>query len=397
MKNLLFVDDEPEVLQLLQGQFQPMRHEWNMSFVASGRQALEFMAARPVDVLITDMVMPEMDSSQLLAEVVKLYPRTVRIVLSGRADRESVLNLIGPAHQYLTKPCNAGDLRNAIARAITLRDLLGNERLKQLAARIKALPSLPLLYNQLTEEFEKEDASLERIGEIISRDMAMTAKTLQLVNSAFFALPQPIDNPADAVMYLGLTTVRSLTLLQIFSQPAQPSTPGFSLDSLARHCWMTGMAARQVAESEKKDLKLSDQCFLAGLLHDVGQLILATGVPQEYGLVLQTARKENVPVAQAELEHFGTTHADVGAYLLALWGLPNPVIEAVALHHAPARCLDPGFSPVIAVHVADFFIHQQSRAGTEFPPPGLDLAHLARLGLDGRIEAWRTVTSARRE
>jgi len=389
MKTLLFVDDDPRVLQVLQRQMQAMRDEWSMNFVGSAKLALEFMAANPVDVIVTDMSMPEMDGPELLTEVNLRHPNTVRIVLSGLADRETVLSLIGPAHQYLPKPCNTRELCNAITRAFALRELLCNERLKQLTTRIKGLPSLPSLYQQLTEEFDKEDASVERIGEIISHDIAMTAKILQLVNSPFFGLPQPIDNPADAVMYLGLTTVRSLTLMQVFSNTVRPAIAGFSLDTLARHCWMTGMAARHVAEAERKNLKLCDQCFLAGLLHDVGQLILATSLPQEYTQVLQTAKSRNIPITQAEFEHFGATHADVGAYLLGLWGLPNPIIEAVALHHTPSRCIEREFSPVTAVHVADVLIHEQPGAGTEKPPPVLYMEYLTRLGLAGRIETWR--------
>jgi HD-like signal output (HDOD) protein len=397
MKSLLFVDDDPRVLQVLQRQMQAMRDEWDMNFVEGGQQALDFMATHPVDVIVTDMSMPEMDGPQLLTEVNLRHPNTVRIVLSGQADRETVLSLAGPAHQYLPKPCNTKELCNAISRAFALRDLLCNDRLKELATRIKGLPSLPALYQQLTEEFEKEDASVERIGEIISHDIAMTAKILQLINSPFFGLPQPIDNPADAVMYLGLTTVRSLTLMQVFAAPNYPPLPGFSLDSLARHCWMTGMAARHVAEAERRDLKMCDQCFLAGLLHDVGQLVLATNVPQEYARVIHASRDQGITVVQAEMDHFGATHADVGAYLLGLWGLPNPIIEAVALHHFPSRCVDREFSPVTAVHVADVIIHEHPGGGMEKPPPTLDTAYLKWLGLEGRIEVWRSVAVASKE
>ena len=320
----------------------------------------------------------------------KRHPNTVRIILSGHAEREAVLRLVGPAHQYLSKPCNADELRYAIARALALRDLLCNERLKQLATRVNCLPTLPALYHELAKELQKEEPSMERVGEIISRDIGMTAKILQLVNSAFFGLTQPVSNIADAVMYLGLSTVRSLVLsMQIFSQFDQRACKLFSLDVLAGHSWATGVASRQVAKSEKLDVKMQDQCFLGGLLHDVGQLILATGLPDEYAKVLQTAKDENRPVWQVELEHFGATHADVGAYLLALWGLPNPIIEAVAMHHRPAMCIVPGFSPVVAVHVADVFMHEKSGVNTELPPPTLDVAHLTNLGFAGRIESWR--------
>jgi HD-like signal output (HDOD) protein/CheY-like chemotaxis protein len=390
MKTLLFVDDDPNVLQGLQRQLRPMRQEWNMNFAGGGAAALAFMAMHPVDIIISDMMMPGMDGSQLLSEVLKRHPQTVRIILSGHAEREALLRLVGPAHQYLSKPCNADELRLAIVRALALRDLLGNERLKQLATRIKNLPTLPALQGQLTEELRKDSPSTERIGEIIARDIGMTAKILQLVNSAFFGLAQPINNPLDAVIYLGLNTVRSLALSAgIFSQYDQKMCRAFSLDVLARHSWTTGVMARGVAQMQHQELRILEQCFLSGLLHDVGQLILASGLPEEYTEVIVRAGRESLPVWQVEREIFGASHADVGAYLLALWGLPNPIIEAVAKHHEPAQCVAPGFSPAIAVHAGDVFAHEFSAINTEVPPPQLDTVHLAALGLAGRIETWR--------
>ncbi len=361
-----------------------------MHFVEGGQQALDFMAAQPVDIVVSDMMMPGMDGSQLLGEVLKRHPQTVRIILSGHAGPEAILRLVGPAHQYLSKPCDADDLHKAIARALALRDLLGNERLKQLATRIKNLPTLPALQDQLTEELEQESPSMERVGEIISRDIGMTAKILQLVNSAFFGLAQPVNNPTEAAVYLGLNTIRSLALSAgIFAQYDKGSCRLFSLDALAEHSWLTGGLARRVAQLERQEIKVMDQCFLAGLLHDVGQLILATGLPEDYARVISKVSAENSPVWQMEQEVFGATHADVGAYLLALWGLPDPIIEAVALHHQPARSAAKVFSPAIAVHAADVFAHEIQATNTEIPPPPLDVAGLARLGFAGRIADWR--------
>jgi HD-like signal output (HDOD) protein/CheY-like chemotaxis protein len=392
MKTLLFVDDEPRVLQGLQRQLRPMHLEWDMHFVGSSDSALTFLAAHPVDIVISDMVMPGLDGSQLLTEVAKRHPHAVRIVLSGHAEREAVLRLVGPAHQYLCKPCDADELRKAIVRAFALRDLLGSERLKQLTTRIAHLPTLPSLHNRLTEELGKDAPSLENIGAIISRDIGMTAKILQLVNSAFFGLPQPISNPTEAVVYLGMQTVRSLVLsIEIFSQYDQNACRFFSLEVLANHSWITGSLARAMAQKGRYDLKFTDQCFLAGLLHDVGQLILAFGLPAEYSQVIAKAKEENLPVWQAEQEILGATHADVGAYLLGLWGLPNPIVEAVALHHQPAHSTVAEFSPAVAVHVADVFAHSIVPSNTEVPPPHMDFTYLARLGLAGQIEEWQAL------
>lgn len=388
MKVLLFVDDEVRVLQGLQRQLRNMRNEWDMNFVEGGRKALEFMDARPVDVLVSDMMMPEMDGAELLIEVSKRHPNTIRIVLSGHAERESVLRLVGPAHQYLSKPCDAEELRCAVARAFALRDLLTNDNLKQLATRIKSLPAVPAIYQQLTNELRKEDASMEQIGEIISHDVGMTAKILQLVNSAFFGLPQPISNPGEAVMYLGLSTVRSLVLsLQVFSQFKNPNLAGFSLNALADHCWTTAVFARRIARTERSDTKVIDQCFLAGLLHDIGRIILADGLPEQYAKVWNEARGKQLPLSQVEQSQFGATHADVGAYLLGLWGLPNPIVEAVALHHTPGLCVSPGFSPLAAVHVANAFAHE--KAGAPASAIQIDNDYLTKFGLADRLQDWR--------
>lgn len=390
MKTLLFVDDEPKVLQGLQRQLRPMRHEWDMNFTEGGEQALAFMAAQPVDIVVSDMMMPGMDGSQLLGEVLKRHPQTVRIILSGQSGSEAIFRLVGPAHQYLSKPCDADELRKAITRALALRDLLGNDRLKHLTTRVKTLPSLPALQHQLAAELQKNSPSLECVGEIISHDIAMTAKILQLVNSAFFGLAQPVNNPVEAAIYLGLNTIHSLVLsADFFSQYEQQRCRAFSLEALAQHSWLTGVLARRVAHLERQDVKIIEQCFLAGLLHDVGQLILASGLPEEYAEVIAKSRNQRLPVWQVEQEFFGATHADVGAYLLALWGLSNPITEAVALHHQPSRCAAPEFSPAVAVHTADVFAHEIAGADTEASPPLLDIPCLTSLGFAGRIEIWR--------
>jgi len=393
MKVLLFVDDEARVLQGLQRQLRNMRNEWDMNFIESGRAALEFMASRPVDVLVSDMMMPEMDGAELLIEVSKRHPNTIRIVLSGHAEREAVLRLVGPAHQYLSKPCDAEELRCAVARAFALRDLLTNDNLKQLATRIKSLPTIPAIYQQLTNELRKEDASMEQIGEIISHDVGLTSKILQLVNSAFFGLPQPISNPADAVMYLGLSTVRSLVLsLQVFSQFENPHLAGFSVNALADHSWTTAVLARRIARVERCDTKMIDQCFLAGLLHDIGRIILADGLPEQYAKVWNEGRQNHQPLWQLEQAEFGATHADVGAYLLGLWGLPNPIVEAVALQHCPGSCIAPGFSPLAAVHVANAFAHE--KAGASADSVHIDHDYLTKFGLTDRLPDWREVCFA---
>ncbi|HVV71905.1 MAG TPA: response regulator [Verrucomicrobiae bacterium] len=390
MQTMLFVDDEPRVLQGLQRQLRTMRHEWDMHFVESGPKALEFLAGTPVQVIVTDMMMPGMDGAQLLAEVVSRYPDTVRLILSGHADREAVLRLVGPAHQYLSKPCNPDELRAAIQRSLSMRGLLSNDKLKQVVSRIPCLPSLPSLHAELTAELRSEDPSLEKVSEIISKDIGMATKVLQIANSAFFGLSQPAADVHEAVLYLGLSTIRALVLsVQVFSQFNPNAVRGFSIDALMHHCWRVSSFGRRIAHAEHCQPKLDDQCFLAGLLHDIGHLILAAGLPEEYSRVLSVATTDEAGFCDAERAEFGATHAEVGAYLLGLWGLPAPIVEAVALHHHPANATLHALSPVVIVHAADALASPCDASIPEKPSPQLDTPYLQSLGLAERVECWR--------
>jgi DNA-binding NtrC family response regulator len=203
-KRILFVDDEPNVLAGLRRSLYSMREEWLMEFAASGPDALAAMERQVFDVVVTDMRMPGMDGAQLLNEVRERFPQTVRMVLSGQCDREAILNSVGPTHQYLSKPCDAEQLRSKIGQAFALRDLLENPVVQKVVSQLKDIPSLPALYQQILEELRSRDPSPAKVGKLIAKDMGMTAKTLQLVNSAFFGLRCHVSNPVQAANLLGL-------------------------------------------------------------------------------------------------------------------------------------------------------------------------------------------------
>jgi HD-like signal output (HDOD) protein len=390
MKNILFVDDEARVLQGLERQLHGMRHEWTMAFADSGPAGLDLMDKTPMDVVVTDMIMPGMDGAQLLSEVSQRHPQCVRIVLSGHADQEGMLRLAGLTHQFLSKPCDSGELRHAINRAFALRELLSSQQLRTLVTRTKTLPVMPALYRQLTEELAKEELSVDRVSEIISKDIGLTTKIFQLVNSAFFGLPRPVNDAREAVIYIGLATIRALVLsLKVFSQFEEKKVDGFSIEALENHCWTTGVLARKLAVLERCDREMQDQCFLAGLVHDVGQLVLASGMPEEYGRVLSEARGLNKSLWETEREHLGATHAAVGGYLIDLWGLSNPVVEAVSLHHCPSPGVARNFSPLLAVHVANALTHDRMQSHADWPGNQLDLDYIEKIGFSTRLEAWR--------
>src|SRR4051812_21162295 len=236
VNHVLFVDDEVKILEGLKRLLRSFRDQWNMQFVSSAEEALAYMAAHPGDTLVTDMRMPGMDGCQLLQATMSQWPHIVRIVLSGQSDREILLKAAGLAHQYLNKPCDPELLKSTIQRAHALREFSVNETLKRLVSKMTSIPSLPGNYQEIMVELNQPEPSLKVIGEIMTRDAAMTAKVLQLVNSAFFGLPRRVTDSTQAVTLLGLHTVNGLVLSAcVFSQFDQQECEGFSVDEFVLH------------------------------------------------------------------------------------------------------------------------------------------------------------------
>jgi HD-like signal output (HDOD) protein len=396
MKQILFVDDNPCQLRQLREAFATMQPEWEMDFANSGAEALQRLKEQAFDAVVSDLSMPEMDGIELLTRVREELPSAVRIILWSTGERETALRLVGTAHRDLAKTCDVQILEEAIERAVALRDLLADERLRSLVGQMSALPSVPELYLQLLQELSHDDPSAERISEIVQRDPAMCAKMLRLANSAFFGLPAPITNPIEAVLYMGVDTIKGLVLsLQFFSLSNRTRLPEFSFEQLWQHSWGTGILARRMARRLQMELQASNEAFTAGLLHDAGKLLLATSLTAEYRKILQLQQGEHLPLEQAERLALGTSHAEVGAYLLALWGLPDSIVEAVGWHHHPSGSYNVSVSPLALVHAANV-LEQEEQTSAEYRP-ALDETYLAKAGLADELAAWREEAASLRQ
>ena len=393
MRRILFVDDEQLVLDGLRRMLRPMRRDWDMAFVDSGEDALRLMDETPCDVIVSDMRMPGMDGLELLNRVRERHPETIRLALSGHADAEMLLESVKATHQFLSKPCDAETLRSTIERALGLRNLLKRRNIGSLISRIQSLPSLPSLYQEIVREINDSDGSIRTIGEIISRDLGMTSKILQLVNSSFFGLARHVSSPAQAAGLLGMDTIRSLVLTtKVFSQFGLEDS-GLNPEILWRHSTLTGSLARGIAAAESLDSRFQDQALMAGMLHDVGKLVLANSLPGEFRHVMARSAEERNRSWRVEQEIFGCTHAEVGAYLMGIWGLPNTIVEALAYHHYPSHSAAREFSPLAAVHVANELI-KHPEASVDELREWLDMNYLERLGCSGRLADWREVHRA---
>ena len=390
MKRILFVDDEPNVLDGLRRMLRPMRNEWEMAFASSGLEALEIMKERRFDIVVSDMRMPQMDGATLLSKVMELYPETIRFVLSGQSDRSTILRSIGPTHQFMAKPCDAEVIKSTVARALALRNILGDPALKKIISRVSSLPSLPSIYLDLQKEIQSDDPSVQRVGRIIEEDVAMSAKVLQLVNSSFFGLRHQIASPSQAVSLLGLDVLRSLILVvHVFSQSEVLGATGLSLEAIRRHSLAAGAYAHAIVKTEEIEGYAPDDVLISGVLHDMGKLVLINSSPTRFREALEFARENNVHPTEAEKEFFEATHAEIGAYLLGLWGFQDPVVEATAFHHNPRCCPAKSFGPLTAVHVANALAQEPEGNISEDWSEHVDLEYLDEIGLTDRVPAWR--------
>lgn len=336
ISRILLVDDEPQVLDGLRRMLmRASRRHWAIEMATSGPQALACMRSDKYDAVISDMRMPGMDGADLLTQVGIEHPETIRIILTGEQTESALLRSLGPTHQLLSKPCDSRMLAEALKRSFQLRDMLSDVRLRALTSRLNRLPSLPALYTQLVDELESPDGSAHSVGALVARDIGMSAKIVQLVNSAYFGSPRSISDPVRAVIALGVNTVRSLVLaFHVFEQLSE-ARQGVPLDRLFHYGLLAARAAQLVATKVGLSRAEIDQAYLAGLLHDVGLLVLGASLPAEMKEVIADAEKRGAAVATIEHRRFGASHSEVGAYLLGLWGLPSPVVEAVAFHHRP--------------------------------------------------------------
>lgn len=387
-KRILFVDDEVGVLQGLQRSLFEMSDDWEMVFVDHAEKALDALSERNFDVIVSDMRMPGMDGATLLAHVHDEYPNVVRIILTGYSELEATLRAMPVAHSFLTKPCKPGLLEEVVRRSCALQALLADEKLRTLVGGVAGLPVKPEVYARLTEAVADPLIDMTQIARIVSRDVGLASKVLHLTNSAFFGSKRSFVSIEQAVTFIGIRMLRKVVLAaEVFSAfDAKQSLGGLSLDEEQKH----GLACAGIARKIAPDPELGEYAFLAGMLHDIGKLVWATRDPKLMRqLNRQKPRGHSLP-PDLEEAAAGTNHGRIGAYLLGLWGLEHPLVEAVAHHHDPSSAGSSTFDLPTIVHVADALTHEiaNERAGRK-DEVTFDRAHLERLEIWHKLDEWR--------
>ncbi len=363
---------------------------WTIARSTSAREALAHIEGTPCDAVVTHDQLPDLDGFRLLDTIQQRFPRTHRLILADLENAKTAVKSIGIAHQCLPKPIDSELLRTTLERVFNLNIWLSSGTVRELLARMKVVPSPPDLYLAIVRALRDPESNLTEVSDKAGQDPAMSAKLLQLANSAALGLRHKVVTVDEAIGYLGLEMTRSLVLLaHTFSYCNRGRATNGRVDRLWKHSLSTGSLARRLAREEECSREATDEAFLAGLLHDIGELLLLVNLPTEYQTVLNRVRDEGIPTWQAEFEQFGATHAELGAELMATWNLPMSVVEALALHHHPSKLLSSGFGPLAAVHVADVLEQELSRSKEYHEGATIDHAYLNDMGAGEKLDSWR--------
>jgi len=370
------------------------RRAWDLVVTSDRRGGLEALAASPVDVVILDVSADEVSDLALLAEMKAAHPDVVRIALATPSDEDEAVRLGHLVHRVVSKPADVPRLRGAVEDALTLRQLVRRPSVRRVIGQLGALPPLPPLVADLRRAISDPDSDARDVANVARRDPALVAKLLQLANSAYFCPGRRGDSAVmrleEAIVLLGFSLVQSLALaMGVFAQyESRKNRVPFSVALLQRHSFATGEIASRLLPGQPA----AEEAFVAGLLHDVGRLVIASSFPESFSRIWAVARRRQVSATIVEEEEYGATHQEVGAYLFGIWGLPASVVRAVGNHHQPALADGRTFGVSSAVHVADWLAHGLLSAANDAPPRAeLDRAHLEAAGVAGKLDTWRAV------
>jgi putative nucleotidyltransferase with HDIG domain len=389
---ILLLADEPgdlSKLKTLLGEAAPDR---GVFCATNQKEALAALEKNDFECVFCDLTSGPEVGSQFLQEIWKSRPRTVRFLLAKSITPDLMVTCALGANHFLQKPLDVFTLGSALSRADAINQFVRNDRIQSLVSRMRTLPSRPSLYIEVMRELRSPTASATTVGELVAKDLAISTKLIQVVNSAFYGLSQQVTDPAAAVLLLGLETTASLVLsIEAFARFDKVKPIYFSMDRVWKHSQAVAGSAKKMAELLSNDPDVARNAFTAGLLHDIGKLALALNFEEQYHGALKLAEKQKLSPVEVEAQVFGATHAETGAYLLAVWGLPLPIVEAVAKHHAPANSLEKHFSATTALHLAERLEYAEDVARNGIKDVQIDLNYPPELELAGRIEELRVI------
>lgn len=356
--------------------------QWAATQVPRGDTAQKELAADHYHIVVACQSLPDISGSDLLKSIQQSHPETVRFILSEKADKATLVQTAGHIHQAIGFPCEPETVARLVENSLSLRKFLTRPELADRIAAIGSLPSPPDIYQKLVSALESKDVSIQKVADLVSHDIGITTKLLQLVNSAYFGLPRRVDSVQHATSLLGLDTVQRIVFSTgVFRQFDQKPVRGLSVEGVYQQSMIVGAKSRLLAHAFGFNPRLIGDSLMGGMLHDVGKLILLVSFRDELVDIFDLADEKAIPLHQATREKLGVDDAAIGAYLLALWGLPDSIVEAVALHYQPRVAPQPLLNSLTAVHLGFAIGHDETRRIKTPAQSAIDTEYLKRLGL----------------
>jgi HD-like signal output (HDOD) protein len=361
---------------------------WNVTVAANGPAALAAVENQSFNALVADVELFGAGGAGFREFLQKTGPQTVQFVMATEAERVRVLKDAPGQRLFIGRQSNATALKSLIDRALGLDIWMANEDVRRLVSGMGAFPAMPPLLLELEDALATPKVTAKQIGDIIATDAAVTAKLLEVFNTAGFGGSRQVTDLNKAAGILGFELAKWLVAaIALINEFDRVKPAYFSIDQLWRRGTAVAGMAREIALRHTADAALANAAFAAGLLHDVGTVVLACAFDEQYQAVLMVANEQQEPVWQVEKNNFGASHGEVGAYALSLWGMPLDMLEAVALHDHPSGGLKPGFTPLTAVHIAQVWEHEMESDG--FPGPKISGSYLDDVGIFDRLSDWR--------
>lgn len=353
-------------------------------------KAKSIIDSQSIDLVVSSIELPDGTGTDLHKYIYKNHNSIIRFLCSENSNKDIVYQSAGYIHQFMNMACKPKQFMKIINNAFGLRDVLANNDLHKRISGITNLPSPPEIYNQLVTEIQRDDPSIRNIANLIKKDVSITAKVLHMVNSAYFGLSTHVENPLHAVNLLGIDTIQSMVLSAgVFNLFKDPEIPGYSLDSIYTNSLVVGTSSRHLANAFGLMTKQTEDALMAGMLHDIGKLVMLSYFPEEFKKSIKLSTEESIPLFEAEKQILGVSDAEIGAHLLSLWGLPNSILEAIAHRYTPAKAPSPITNVLTAVHLGYALNHDIQHNIRKETQSAVDMDYLEKLNLSNSVESLK--------
>jgi len=364
--------------------------DWESLNCTNGKEGLEALENSSIAAILCCEKLPDMTGLEMLEKASGHYSDTIRLLFMSEVNPRVVRESSAYIDQHLSFSTQPEAVVKTLENSLNLRKLLINDQLRSTIDSIESLPSLPETYNKIVAELKSENVSIRNISELVSKDISITAKLLQMVNSAYFGLSTRVESVLHATNLLGLNTVQSIVLSAgVFDQFEAPKVKNYSVESIYNRSIAVGAKARLLAHAFGLAPRYSEDALLSGMLHDIGKLVMLRDFSDEFAEIIEIAVSDSIPINIAQEKIMGTNDAAIGGYLLARWGLSDSIVEAVTLHYTPSNCPNPLLNALTAVHVAFAMDLDEEKNIRDDSVSSADKEYLKKIGIAEQMPSFR--------